>query len=422
MGGVIAMTVIIEILEQHAEDAAFLWLLRQRAVSDPHYDLTDLARLDQRLEANLDGLRIAGEEGWRLCHEALAIKEPGEIFTAGVLAFESGIPERMDAVLAAVVQRAELKRALHSALGWIDFERIAAPIEKLLNAEMGFLKRIGLSACAIQRHDPGPMLVGCILHTDPRIRARALKAAGELGRLDMLPLVLQCLHDNDEKCRFYAGWSALLLGDPSGSIRLLRELTEAGSVYGQRACDAAVRRMDKSEALQWLQWLARQKDTIRWAIAGYGALGDPQVVPWLMEMMQVPAQARPAGESFAMITGVDIAHEDLEGEPPDGFEAGPNEDADDENVAMDPDEDLPWPGVESIQQWWHEHGRDFKGGERYLAGRPISVENCRDVLARGFQRQRIAAALELALMNPGRPLFETRARGIYQQRLLGIGR
>ena len=42
-----------------------------------------------------------------------------------------------------------------------------------------------------------------------------------------------------------------------------------------------------------------------------------------------------------MITGVDIAYEDLEGAWPEGFVAGPTEDPEDENVAMDPDEDLP---------------------------------------------------------------------------------
>jgi hypothetical protein len=41
-----------------------------------------------------------------------------------------------------------------------------------------------------------------------------------------------------------------------------------------------------------------------------------------------------------MITGVDIAYEDLEGEWPEGFEAGPTENPENENVAMDPDEDL----------------------------------------------------------------------------------
>ena len=43
------------------------------------------------------------------------------------------------------------------------------------------------------------------------------------------------------------------------------------------------------------------------------------------------------------------------------------------------------------------------------------------VLKTGYQRQRIAAALELAIHQPGTPLFETRAPGFVQQRLLGKG-
>jgi len=57
--------------------------------------------------------------------------------------------------------------------------------------------------------------------------------------------------------------------------------------------------------------------------------------------MTIPELARVAGEAFTMITGVDIAYEDLEGAWPEGFVAGPTEDPEDENVAMDPDEDLP---------------------------------------------------------------------------------
>jgi hypothetical protein len=57
---------------------------------------------------------------------------------------------------------------------------------------------------------------------------------------------------------------------------------------------------------------------------------------------------------------------------------------------------------------------------RYLCGQPISRENCRRVLIEGFQRQRIAAALELALLNPDEPLFEWRAPGWRQQEWLGL--
>ena len=68
--------IIEDIIIQHAEDAAFLWLLRDAAVTQPHYDLDDLAELDNRVEAHLDGLRIAGDAGWEICWDALIYQEP----------------------------------------------------------------------------------------------------------------------------------------------------------------------------------------------------------------------------------------------------------------------------------------------------------------------------------------------------------
>jgi len=51
-------------------------------------------------------------------------------------------------------------------------------------------------------------------------------------------------------------------------------------------------------------------------------------------------------------------------------------------------------------------------------GEPLNAENCQRVLRTGYQRQRIAAALYLSLLNPGTPLFEWRAPARRQQRLL----
>ena len=61
--------VILSVLGRHAEEAAFLWLLRDRAVARPQYTLDSLAELDQRVEAHLDGLRVAGEIGARLAQD-----------------------------------------------------------------------------------------------------------------------------------------------------------------------------------------------------------------------------------------------------------------------------------------------------------------------------------------------------------------
>lgn len=408
------MHIISAIIEQHAEEVAFNWLLRDSAVTESGYNLVDLAQLDERVEANIDGLRLAGDKGWEICKEAMAIGEPGEIFAAGVLSFESQVPERMDTVLAAVVQNADLQRALCSALGWIEFRKIADPARKLLGADLVFLRRTGLSAHAVQRQDPGLQLGTLITDDDPRLRSRALKAAGELGRLDLLPLVLEHINDDDEKCSFYAAWSVTLLGQTAG-IETLKALVTDLSPYGQRACELAVRKMPIGDAVNWLAELTQHSTCLRSAVFGYGALGDPSAVDWLIEMMSVPETARAAGQGLSMITGVDVAYQDLEGEAPEGFEAGPTESPEDEDVALDPDEDLPWPEPDRIRKWWTENGKGLTAGGRYLAGRQVSADHCRRVLAGGFQRQRISAALELALIEPGRPLFETRAPGFRQQ-------
>lgn len=51
-------------------------------------------------------------------------------------------------------------------------------------------------------------------------------------------------------------------------------------------------------------------------------------------------------------------------------------------------------------------------------GKPITAQHCQHILITGLQRQRTAAALELALMQPSAPLFETRAPGLQQQQQL----
>lgn len=53
--------ILTEIVSQHVEEAVFLWLLQSNAICQPHYALKNLAKLDDRVEAHLDGLRVAGE-------------------------------------------------------------------------------------------------------------------------------------------------------------------------------------------------------------------------------------------------------------------------------------------------------------------------------------------------------------------------
>jgi uncharacterized protein (TIGR02270 family) len=187
--------------------------------------------------------------------------------------------------------------------------------------------------------------------------------------------------DND-LCRYAAAWSAALLGD-MGDLPTLQAIVGFDVPYKEEATKMALRRMDLVEAHAWRQALAHNPDTTRLAVIGVGAIGDPVSLPWLIEQMTIPPLARVAGEAFTMITGVDIAYEDLEGEWPDGFEAGPTEDPEDENVDMDPDEELPWPEPERIARWWHAHRSAFQSDTRSLLGKPMSPAWLQDVLRHG---------------------------------------
>ena len=82
--------VLPEILRQHAEQAAFLWTVYDRAKlfpeENPELDELRLSRLLERLEAHLDGLRVAGPEGVRIAEERFAeYPEAGELFVLRML-------------------------------------------------------------------------------------------------------------------------------------------------------------------------------------------------------------------------------------------------------------------------------------------------------------------------------------------------
>ncbi len=412
------MTIIPEIIFQHAEEAAFLWLLRNHGVHEPHYSLSDLAHLDSRVESHIDGLRIAGDEGWEIVKNELAWEEAGELFTASLLAFGGDNEQRIHTVIEAAISEYELSLGLISALGWLPFDQVNRQVQHLLSANAPALRRMGLAASAVHGRNPGQPLINALPDEDILLRSRALKAVGELGLNQLLPALLEHLNDRSKKCRFFAAWSAALFKAPA-SVPVLRSIAGQGDVYSEKSCKMALRNMAFHDACSWLEDLSRHKELQRLALKGYGVLGDPMAVPLLIQAMENPELARVAGESLSMITGVDIADEDLEGEWPQGFEAGPTETAKDENVEMDPDEDLPWPEAELIEQWWSQNKKSFQSGKRYLLGKPISIEQLHHVLGSGFQIQRAEAAIELAMMNPGHPVFEVRAPGFRQQILLG---
>jgi len=423
------------VVEQHAEEAGFLWMMRHQAVHAPHYDLADIAELDEALEAHLDGLRVAGQAGWDAVM-ALALEAPESIFPLSVLAFGGDDRERMRDAFIMGGADAETLSALISALGWL--EDATATLAELMGAQIPIYRRAGIAASAIRRQDPGPLLGKLIDDSDAQVRARALRAAGELKRRDLAAQVAAHFNDSDETCRFWALWTLCIFGYPKAVDALYPYLFKADSPFNLHALHMGLRRAPPAQQADWFNALCRAPGLERQAVTGAGIIGNPALMPWLIEQMQQPALAKYAGESFSMMTGVDIYHDDLdlkendeendddesENDPPESAaendEETPDVDDDDERMPDSNEEDgLPVPDPRSIAAWWKEHHRRYAIGNRYLAGEIISIDAAMNVLRRGMQRQRKAAALELALLQREQPLFEVRARGKKQKGMLG---
>jgi uncharacterized protein (TIGR02270 family) len=416
---------IEEIIDQHAEEAALCWLWRDRAVTQPHYWLSDLAHLDARLVAHLDGLQIANDLGWAKCLAECAWREPGEFFVASVLAMEAANQRLIETVIELAGDSPELLRAITSALGWLPLKMVQPIIQEFIRSSNPIRRFLAVAAASNHRFDLGESLAIALDDQDSRTRARALRSVGELGRRDLLEATHEHLQDEVQASRIAAASSIGRWLGEDGALEstvfgILREAAENSVEHSSRCLQLFVRRAPVRSADEFIENWSQSRATERIAVRAVGIRGDPTRIPWLIQQFEVPRLARLASEAFTMVTGLVISQRPFEAEWPEGFEVGPNEDANDSNVEMDEDENLPWPATRTIQAWWEAHGQTFVSGTRYLLGQPITIPWLEQVLRQGGQRQRAAAALELALRQPDQPSFEVRAPGFRQQQWLEL--
>ncbi len=420
-----AIPYITDIVDQHKENAASLWMIRDNAVGPSSFQLADLIRLDERIEANIDGLRIAEKSGWSGSLDELDKGEAGDFFLAGVLALESGDADRFNRIIELGYARAAAAldglyhpaydpwRGLVSALAWVDRTHVADTIERLLDTPRPRTRWLGVAACGVRRSVRQPGFEAALIDRDPRVRARAGRAVGELGRVDLRAALGGLLTEADQDCRFWGAWSAVRLGFAEGA-GVLAEFTHCPGPLCDRALDILLRYLSLEDANSFIRPFARDPRRLRDVVNATGTIGDPVYVPWLILQTSDPAIARSAGRAVARITGADLVEQGLNGErPPDAGANGPD-DTNHENVALDEVDWLPWPDPNKLRLWWEDSQAEFSVGTPYFLGVAKTSNDWISTLSLAQQHMRWAAALELALRSSHQAMFEVRARGARQ--------
>jgi uncharacterized protein (TIGR02270 family) len=410
---------ILSVVRQHAEEAASLQLTREALVRFPHVDLEALHRFDDRIAAHLDGLSVAADDAWLVCEAPLEDPSAGAVFTAAIVAITSGRTHHLDRLWTLAASSLQIREGLIAAFEWLDPAQLHGIVAGLLESPDAARREIGVAACAAHSVDPGLISTRMIRDPDARVRARGLRAAGELGSLDTLPLCMAALDDENAACRFWGASSAVMLGNRGKALEALSGVAaSADNKVAGKAFELVLLASNVGRGHAMLQLRARDSARIRDVVHGCGLVGDPAYAPWLVSQMSTEPLARLAGEAFTCITGADLSSLNLERPGPDTAESGPTDNPDDADVQMDPDDGLPWPDPLRVEQWWARNGGHFQAGRRYFRGEPLTRAECIEVLKNGCQRQRTIAAYHRCLLESGLPLFNTRAPAWRQKKLL----
>ncbi|TPJ40067.1 hypothetical protein [Mesorhizobium sp. B2-6-5] len=362
---------IAAIVDQHAGDAAFLWLRRRREIDGPILDETDIGRIDQRLEANIEGLMAAGKAGWEAAQAKFAdYAEPGELFVIGILALRWGDADLIEIAIDAAAKLGKPGlSSLSAAIARTPPENLRPLVAKWLDTRDALQRCLGLSALWHHRVDPGARLSDLASHSDARVRSRAVRLAGAIKRRDLLPSVLAGLDGETPEERLTAALAACLLGETRSAHPAIDKIVLTETDQAEAAIEIRLLTTPPKAAKVWLQTRLGQPLLRVAATASIGLLGDPSVMPWLIEKMREPELVFAAGLAMRDLIDVDFNDTDL-------FTIDPA----DLGKAFESLNDSPLPVADRVAAWWDER-RGGPGHTPFHSMRRLRLDALRAAIA-----------------------------------------
>ncbi len=401
---------MMDILEEHLDEAAFLSTQWERALVSSRYGLEDTAELEERLLAHVDGLVVGGEAAvGELLLPGLETDEPERIFASALALLESPGQRELDETLAVfdagdTVQRAGLGRALELS----GREGLEAVLRKRLTAEDSALRLQAFQALAFRGGIPPETRTEWLYREDAGQVVAALRVPRALSRELGQTVLPQLLVDPRPGVREAAILAGLVSG-VRGAWKACRKVAEEGG-SGRRQCLVALALGGEAQDAEWLASLLAQpvlRADVLWAL---GFTGQVVAAEACLEWMGDGKQGALAAEAFSAITGLK-----LEGpyrvaleEKGDALVPLEQEDLEAELIPS-PEADLAVPVREAVAGWWQQARKNFERGARYMRGNKLDAGGLLDALGSEPMRRRAVLALELAIRSRGAQMLQVRA-------------
>ena len=356
--------VVADIVEEHFDDADFLWEHREDNIYTDDWSLHDLAQHEARAHAHLDGLRLAELSGTDLVRERLASGEFGAAMVATfVLADAHGMPWAQGdevSVLAMAMRQADaavvdgVRRALRHRPTLLD--GLSTTLQELVLDEDPVRAACASDVLAFWRQKVDPRGVARLLESEVVIaRTLGLATAQRTGALtaNQLRAAIADAEPAVRAAAMHAGM-ALAIAELPAIVRdaaLRNTDPDPVAVYAM-----GVLGQPQSEAD--LRSLLPRKDVRIAAVTAMGALGSVDAVGLLIDLMSDEDLGVHATAAYKRMTGAT----DVEGHKP--LVAAAADDEGEEGEALPPDAD-------KAQADWERRQKVMVSGPCYQCGVPI---------------------------------------------------
>ena len=361
--------VLRDVMEEHLEEAGFLWTQWESALDAPDYTLDELAaREEQRLVAHLDALVLGGPEvAGELLMPALEQDEAETCLAAALAMTAGGQGEVVLEALGAAGQMTPGVWGLRRALELCTLDVVEQGLRDLIAASDSPLARaLALEALAFHGAHAGPLPEELQSDEDPHVTLSLLRAARVAPGAPAGLLVERGLHSERAGVRDAALETGLLLGQEAARARcasLVQDPTPGCRVA--MGLWALLGDLADGGVFQPALGIPELRLDALWALGYCGSLEAAELcMAALQDGDDLVAAA--AAEALCAITGLNLQASGLVRAP----EPADDDDEGGLTLATVPEENLLAPDVDGLCAWWEEHSNELKPGARLLMGRP----------------------------------------------------
>jgi len=420
-----ATPIVWNIIEEHFNEAEFLFGQWERALRSPRFDLSDLGtKIEQRLEAHLDGLVVGGPAVAErvLCQELKNLEEPGRAKTAALtLLFDLSLDTANQVVDVALEAEEPLQSAVSRAIILADVAHLdALLLERFREAEQEADLAILLKILTARGVDTRYKADGCLESSCPALTVAALESATRFQSTSALAFAESHLDAVDTHLRKTALIAGITLGSRMAWEYCLHVAAGSGIFDPElQAIIAVLGTPDDHEILYRQLEIPAQLDKKIWVL---GFCGTDRSADVCLGFLRNPDErvAKAAADSLAWIGGLDLSLEKFQKPPAEPAEEAtlPPIEKDDLNadLSLTGFDDIAVPNPEPIMHWWNSFRDRLVQGRLYTLGQQRSAQTRIYALEVGALWRRHVIGLELAARSGGACQVSTDAFSTRQRR------